>query len=189
MSGYGLQARPLSGMIVHPQARQSTFKMRFVPLFLSFLATACAVAPQIQPETRAVRVTYLDHKSGNKIGLFNESNIDKTNYYAQMRKDASYKVVSDLHMGALMLQLRELNYFNDAAPNNQRVRGARSTIQIAIEGQTWTLAYVSGGTQEQLLQIQDCRSAIRAIYDANQSFQRVENSEGADYFKETPTRS
>jgi len=188
MSGYDLQVRLLSEMIVRLLTSHSTIKMRFVPLFLSFLAMACAVAPKIQPETRAVRVTYVDHKSGNKIGLFNESNVDKTNYYAQMRRDASYKVVSDLHMGALIFQLRELHFFEDAAPNAQRVRGARSTIQIAIEGRTWTLAYVSGGSQEKLLQLQDCTSAVRAIYDANQSFQNVENNDGADYFKDATGR-
>jgi len=51
-------------------------------------------------------------------------------------------------------------------------------------GRTWTLAFSTLDGMDRQKLVQDCRNAVRAIYDANQSFQVVDNQKGAGFFLE-----
>jgi hypothetical protein len=159
----------------------------YLSVFL-LLAAGCGSALvssySIQPETSPSKVTLKDHRTGTTIGLLNESHTSKDAFYSESRRDADYKVVSDLQMGALMLQLEKNGLFREAVDGAVRVPGARTSILVNRGGRTWTLAFntLDGADRQQL--VQDCRNAVRAIYDANQSFQVVDNQKGAGFFLE-----
>ena len=177
--------------------------MKFVPLLLLLAAPSCAATsgdyspPQtsgqleraaaeqgIFPELRPTRVTFVDHSSGLKIGLLNNSAVDKSDYYSQQRKTADYKVIPDLDMGALIAQFKALGFFTSASTSSRRVRGARRTIQVEQDGQYFTLAYISGGTKDQYDQALNCSLAVQSLYNAHDSYQRVDNQSGPGFFKE-----
>ena len=152
------------------------------------LAAGCGSALvsnySIQPETSPSQVTLKDHRTGATIGVLNESHTSKDAFYSESRRDADFKVVSDLQMGALMLQLEENGLFREAVDGAVLVPGARTSILVNRGGRTWTLAFSTrDGTDRQQL-VQGCRNAVRAIYDANQSFQVVNNQKGAGFFLE-----
>ncbi|MCH2111818.1 MAG: hypothetical protein MK213_03085 [Planctomycetes bacterium] len=138
----------------------------------------------IFPEIRATRVTFVDHKTGSKVGLFNEALTSKAEYYSKVRNTATYKVVPNLDMGALLKQLDELDFFQKAERNSRRVRGARMTIQIERDGDFWTMAYVSGGTEDDFLRVQQCSIAVQALYNAHASYQQIDNERGVEFFQD-----
>ncbi len=179
-----------SWMIVRPQPDCSTFMRPF--LLLTALLSACAgpslpeealASRGILPENRPVRVTLLDHRAGTKVGLFNESMVSKTERYSVLRREATYKVIPDLDMGVLLKQLEQFDFFEDAIPSANRVRGARITLQVSRADQVWTLAFVQGDPAEKLRTLQDCRLAVLVLYDRTLGLQVIENKQGADIFK------
>ena len=138
----------------------------------------------IQPETSPSQVTLKDHRTGTTIGVLNESHTSKDTFYSESRQGADFKVVSNIQMGALMLQLEENGLFREAVDGAVRVPGARTSILVNRGDRAWTLAFSTlDGTDRQQL-VQGCRNAVRAIYDANQSFQVVNNQKGAGFFLE-----
>ncbi len=138
----------------------------------------------IYPEYRPTRVTFVDHKSGVKVGLLNEATTEKSSYYSEMRRDAAYKVVPDLDMGVLMKQLEDFGLFQDAIPSGGRVRGARMTVQVDRGGQLYTLAYASKDAADRRQQVMDCSLAVQAIYNNHSSYQQIDNPQGAEIFRE-----
>ena len=141
-------------------------------------------AEGIYPEARPSRVTFYDHRSGVRIGLINESNVDKATYYSENRADLTYKVIPDLDMGALMKQLDEFGFFEEASLSSSRIPGARTTVQADRGGSVHTLAYATGDDATRHELVQSCATAVQAMYNAHQAFQIVENPEGARYFEE-----
>ena len=157
-------------------------------LTLLSLITGCG-APilsnfEIQPETSPCQITLKDHRTGATIGVLNESHTSKDAFYSESRQGATFKVVDDLQMGALLLQLEESGLFQEATKGTVRVPGARTSILVERNGQFWTLAYSTFDGEERQNLVQNCRNAVRAIYDANLSFQVVDNEKGAGFFLE-----
>ncbi len=145
----------------------------------------------IYPEHRATRVTLKDHRSGVTIGLLNESHTAKADYYSREARAPTYKVVPDLDMGALLKQLEEFGFFEDARPGSARVPGARVTVQVERGGQTWTLAWTSADVEtrpERVEQVRHCGQAIQAVYNVHPAFQLIDNDQGARFFEEEQQR-
>lgn len=184
--------------------------MRILPLFILLLLSACAgstprradldadqdgpdavaqleaeLASQgIYPEHSPTRVTFVDHKSGVKVGLLNEATTDRSSYYSEARLDAAYKVVPDLDMGVLLKQLGDFGLFQDALQSDGRVRGARMTVQVDRGGRLYTLAYVAKDTADRRQQVLDCSLAIQALYNNHSAYQQIKNDQGAAIFQE-----
>ena len=138
----------------------------------------------IYPEHRPSRVTLKDHRSGVTIGLLNEALTNTSAYYSTPRAQLVYKVIPDLDMGALLKQLEEFGFFQAAFPNEARVPGARSTVQVERAGQTFTLAYTTESDQKLVDRVINCSSAIQYVYNEHQAFQVIENPQGMQYFEE-----
>lgn len=147
-----------------------------------------AKAAGITPERLPSRVSLKDHRTGVTIGLLNESKTDQADFYSQVRSAPTYKVVPDLDMGALMAQLKDFGYFNAASSSTARVPGARITVQVERGGLTRTLAYTTESNAERVQLVQDCSTAIRAIYNLHQAYQVIDNPKGTDYFEEEAAR-
>ena len=146
--------------------------------------TRAAAAQGIYPELSPTRVTFVDNTTGLKIGLLNAASVEKADYYSEQRRNADYKIIPNLDMGALLKQFEELDFFTTANRSSRRIRGARKTIQVQKGTQFYTLGYVSGGTKKQYDQLFNCSLAVQSVYNVHDSYQRVDNKSGTEFFKE-----
>ncbi len=174
---------------------------RFLPLLL--LTAACAGAPGtdvsppgtagsspsaeatpegVRPETRPTRVTLKDHRTGATVGLLNQQMTSESEFYSQLRKNPTYKVIPDLEMGALLRQMEAFGFFGAARPGADRIPGARVTVQVERGGQVSTLAWAPGDSEERIKMVQDCSLAVRTLYNVHHAFQVVDNPQGEGFF-------
>ena len=123
------------------------------------------------------------HRSGQTIGLYNESYVSQSDYYSQQRRSASYKVVEDINMGALLKQLDDFGYFDEASDGVVRPGGGKSiTVLIRQPDQAWTFSWGPADGAEDQEFAYKCADAVRAIYNTTTSLQLIENAEGAAFF-------
>ncbi len=156
-------------------------------LFSSLLLAACGT-PQIRPVADATKVVLKDHRTGNTLGVFNEAYIGKSDYYSETRVSAAFKVIPDEHMGALLEQLEDFDYFAQAEPSLQRTPGARTTLMVTRGDQSWNLAWTPRDSEAIIQTAQECNAAFFAIYNATFSYQVIENSEGNNIFEKEENR-
>jgi hypothetical protein len=158
--------------------------MRILPMFLLLaLIGACSSSPPIVPETQPCKVTLKDYRSSTTLFLINESHTPLTEYYSQTRLDAATKVIPDLDMGALILQLEEFGFFEVADVGLRRTPGARSTLLIERGGLNYSLSQLSSNSQDVSQKIENCNRAFRAMYDSHFSMQLIDNKQGKGLFE------
>lgn len=145
-------------------------------------------AEGIYPETNPTQITVKYHRSGLTIGLYNESYISQSDYYKQKRSSASYKVVSDIKMGALLKALDDIDFFDDAISGRKRYVGASVSIIMRRGTESYSLAW-GPNVNTDLHEVTNMSAdSIRLMYDTTQSIQLIENSSGSDFFQEESNR-
>jgi len=142
----------------------------------------------IHPEEKPCQVTVKDHRSGTTIGLYNEGYIDQSTYYTKSRAAASYKVVPNIDMGALLKALDDQGYFDEAMPGIKKVRGAFISVVVRRGSESWTLAWgeVMGDTNKALTY--SCMDSVRVMFDTRLAIQVVNNPDGSDFFEKERNR-
>jgi hypothetical protein len=142
----------------------------------------------IYPETQPCQVTVKDHRSGVTIGLYNEGYIDQSTYYTKARASASYKVVPNINMGALLKSLEDQGYFEEAMPGLKKVRGAFLSIIVRRGKESWTLSWgqVMGDKNKELAH--SCSDSVRVMFDTQLSIQVVHNPDGSNFFEKERNR-
>ncbi len=139
-------------------------------------------AKGIYPETQPTQVTVKYHRSGTTIGLYNEANVSQSEYYTTTRTSASYKVIPNIEMGALLKALDDLGYYQEALTGIKRVAGASLSIVVRRGQDAWTLSWGPAmGTDNNEL-AQNCADAVRIIFDTTRAVQVVDNPSGTDFF-------
>jgi len=150
---------------------------------LATLLGACGSTPPITPEIQPCKVTLKDYRANLDLFLINEAHTSKSDYYSQVRNNASTKVIPDLDMGALMLQLDEFGFFEVAETGFRRTPGARSTLMVERGGLKYSLSQVLDRDASVIKKIENCNQAFRAMYDAHYSMQVIHNNQGKELFE------
>ena len=159
--------------------------MRILPMFLLVaLLGACSSTPPITPETSPCKLTLKDYRTNLDLFLINESHTSKSDYYSQVRGNASTKVIPDLDMGALILQLEEFGFFEIADAGFRRTPGARSTLMVERGGLKYSLRQHRDREPSVSAKIENCNQAFRAMYDAHYSMQVIHNNQGKELFEQ-----
>lgn len=159
--------------------------MRILTMFLlAAVIGACGSTPPIVPETQPCQVSFKDYRTGLDFFLINESHTSKTEYYSQVRRDAKTKVIPDLDMGALILQLEDFGFFEIAEAGHRRTAGARSTLLVDRGGLKYSLSQHRDREPSVSAQIEKCNQAFRAMYDAHYSMQVIHNNQGKELFED-----
>ena len=142
----------------------------------------------IYPETKPCQVTVKDHRSGVTIGLYNEAYIDQSTYYTKSRASASYKVVPNVNMGALLKSLEDQGYFEEAMTGIKKVRGAFISVVVRRGSESWTLSWgeVMGNEKKELTYAS--MDSVRVMFDTQLSIQVVENPDGSNFFEKERNR-
>ncbi|MFT7516267.1 MAG: hypothetical protein ACI84O_000040 [Myxococcota bacterium] len=142
----------------------------------------------VYPETNPTQVTVKYHRSGLTVGLYNESYISRSDYYKQKRASASYKVVPDIKMGALLKALDDIGFFDSAIAGRKRYVGASVSIIVRRGTESYSLAW-GPKVNTDLHEVTNMSAdSIRVMYDTTQSIQLIENSSGSDFFQEESNR-
>ena len=162
--------------------------MRFLTLFPLLLLLGACGSPQARPESGPSKVVLKDHRTGTTIGVYNEAFVSKTDYYSQSRSSADFKVIPDAHMGALLEQLKQFDYFSTALPEVSRTPGARTTLIVERNGESWNLAWTVMDQENRIFIAQQCNSAFFAVYNATFSYQIIDNPAGRNIFEEEDLR-
>ena len=162
--------------------------MRFLTIFPLILLLGACGAPQVRPESGPSKVVLKDHRTGTTVGVYNEAYVSKTDYYSQSRSTADFKVIPDDHMGALLEQLEQFNFFTTAQPKVGRTPGARTTLIVERNGESWNLAWTAMDQTNQIALAQQCNAAFFAVYNATFSYQIIENPAGKNIFEEEDLR-
>jgi hypothetical protein len=158
--------------------------MRILPMFLLVtLLGACGSTPSIIPETLPCKVAFKDYVSQLDLFLINEAHTSKSEYYSQVRNNADTKVIPDLHMGALMLQLEDFGFFELAVTGFRRTPGARSTLMVERGGLKYSLSQLLDRDPDEIRQIENCNRAFRAMFDSHTSMQVIQNNQGKELFE------
>lgn len=158
--------------------------MRILTSFLLIaLIGACGSTPPITPETQPCKVTLKDYVSNFDLFLINEAHTSKSEYYSQVRNNAATKVIPDLDMGALMLQLEDFGFFEIAQTGFRRTPGARTTLMVERGGLKYSLSQSLERDADVIVQIENCNQAFRAMYDAHYSMQVIHNNQGKELFE------
>lgn len=153
----------------------------------------------IFPETTPARVMIKYYNTGQTIGLYNESYVGQSEYYSQQRANADYKVIRDIDMGALLKQLDDFGYFEDATPGIIRAGGSSLTLLVQRGVDAWTVhlpRYVGRADDDaaqaaykgEMEFAYKCADAVRAIYNTTRSLQLINNDQGAAFFENEAQR-
>jgi hypothetical protein len=156
-------------------------------------------AQGIYPETTPARVMIKYYNTGQTIGLYNESYIGQSEYYSTKRANADYKVIRDIDMGALLKQLDDFGYFDEAAPGIVRAGGSSLTLLVQRGVDAWTVhlpRYVGRADDEtaqaahkdKMEFAYKCADAVRAIYNTTRALQLINNEQGAKFFENEAQR-
>jgi|FLOH01.1.fsa_nt_gi hypothetical protein len=137
----------------------------------------------IYPENQPCQVTVKDHRSGVTIGLYNEGYIDQSTYYTESRASASYKVVPNLKMGALLKALEDQGYFEAALPGIKKVRGAFVSIVVRRGADSWTLSWGEALGDKNKEVTYRSMDSVRVVFDTQLSIQVVNNPNGSNFFE------
>ena len=142
----------------------------------------------IYPELTPCQVTVKDHRSGVTIGLYNEAYVDQSTYYKESRQSASYKVIPNIKMGALLKSLEDQGYFEEAAEGGVRMRGSFLSVFVRRGNDKWTLNWgqVMGDENKELTYA--CSDSVRVVYDTHLSIQVVDNPDASDFFEKERDR-
>lgn len=162
--------------------------MRFLSVYALFIILNACNSPQVTPESGPTKIILKDHRTGTTIGVYNESFVSKTDYYSQSRSSADFKVIPNEHMGALLQQLERSNYFEKAENGIRRTPGARTTLIVDRNGNSWNLAWTPTDAEQKIALAQECNAAFFAIYNANFSYQIIDNSSGKNIFEDEEVR-
>lgn len=142
----------------------------------------------IYPEERPTQVTVKYHRAGTTIGLYNEANVSKTDYYTTARSSAAYKVVPNIKMGALLKALDDLGYYDEAMDGIKRVAGASLSVVVRRGDESFTLSWGESMGKENHELTHLCADAVRVMFDTTLSVQVVDNPEGTDFFQKERDR-
>jgi len=137
----------------------------------------------IYPMNDATQVTVYYHRSGVTIGLYNEANVSQADYYTTQRSAASYKVVSNIKMGALLKALKDLGYYEEALPEVKRTAGASLSVVVLSGDERHTLSWGQSMGEKNNELTQNCADAVRVMFDTTMAVQVVENPDGTDFFQ------
>ena len=142
----------------------------------------------IYPELIPCQVTVRDHRSGVIIGLYNEAYIDQSTYYKESRPSASYKVIPNIKMGALLKSLEDQGYFEEAASGGVKMRGAFLSVFVRRGNEKWTLNWgqVMGDEKKDLTY--SCSDSVRVVFDTQLSIQVVDNPDRSNFFEKERDR-
>lgn len=159
--------------------------MRFLPLLLLLGALgACGAAPTIVPEERPTQVTFRDYRTQTDLALVNEAQTSAVDFYSQARDNATTKVVPNLDMGALMMQLEDFGFFDQATLGARRVPGARTILVVERDGQSYSLALTREGDVGRQNLANNCNGAFLMVYNNHRSMQLIENDDGRALFED-----
>ncbi len=151
-----------------------------LPLLLATFA--CSSVPDIQAETRPTKITLKDNRTGLNFFLVNESHTSRSEYYSQVRNSAELKVIPDLKMGALLLQLEDFAFFSVAEPAMRRTPSAKTTLMIQRGDENWSLSYRTADEASHIRLAERCNAAFFALYNSQVSLQLIENPDGKALF-------
>ncbi|MCP4094304.1 MAG: hypothetical protein GY747_12730 [Planctomycetes bacterium] len=145
-------------------------------------------AKGIYPELVPCQITVKDHRSGVTIGLYNEAYVDQSTYYKESRPSASYKVIPNIKMGALLKSLDDQGYFEEAASGSVKMRGAFLSVFVRRGNEKWTLNWgqVLGDENKELTY--SCSDSVRVVFDTQLSIQVVDNPDASDFFEKERNR-
>jgi hypothetical protein len=151
---------------------------------LLITSASCSSGPTIIPETQPTKVTLKDYRTGMDLFLVNEAHTDLSDYYSTKRANASTKIIKDLEMGALMMQLEDFEYFQAADASFRRTPGARTTLMVDRGGQKYSLSMRAQDSGSDIQYAEKCNAAFRAIYNAAFSMQLIDNPGGRNIFED-----
>lgn len=137
----------------------------------------------IFPENDPTQVTVKYHRSGVTIGLYNEANVTQADYYTTARNAASYKVVSNIKMGALLKALEDLGYYEEAYPDFKRTPGSSLSVVVLSGDTKHTLSWGQSMGEKNNELTQNCADAVRVMFDTTMAVQVVDNPDGTDFFQ------
>jgi hypothetical protein len=159
--------------------------MRILLLTTLLLASvSCSSNPTIIPETQPTKVSLKNYGTGEDFFLVNEAHTNLSDYYSTMRNDADTKVIRNIEMGALMMQLEDFDFFKVADASFRRTPGARTTLMVDRGGNKYSLSMSARDTGSEIQYAEKCNSAFRAVYNANVSMQLINNPGGTNIFEE-----
>lgn len=147
-------------------------------------APSCSSGPNIQPEERPTVIHLKDHRNGMDLFLANEAHTSRVDYYSEARTSADMKIVPNLNMGALMQALNDYGYFTAADAGHRRVPGARTTLLVQVGQEKYTLAMTTDSAPSDIQRAIDCNTAFRALYNAEFSWQTIDNPDGRSIFED-----
>lgn len=137
----------------------------------------------IHPMEDPTQVTVKYHRSGVTIGLYNEANVSQADYYTTTRHSASYKVVSNIKMGALLKALDDLGFYAEAYPDVKRAPGASLSVVVLSGNTKHTLSWGQSMGEKNNELTQNCADAVRVMFDTTMAVQVVDNPDGTDFFQ------
>lgn len=137
----------------------------------------------IFPMEDPTQVTVKYHRSGVTIGLYNEANVTQADYYTTTRNSASYKVVSNIKMGALLKALEDLGFYEEAYPDVKRAPGASLSVVVLSGTNKHTLSWGQSMGEKNNELTQNCADSVRVMFDTTMAVQVVENPDGTDFFQ------
>ena len=157
--------------------------MRIISLFLLLnLIGSCTELATIIPEINPCKVTLKDYRSNTNLFLVNDAHTDLAEYYSKARKEASLKIIDNMKMGALMLQLEDYGFFESATPALRRTPGARTTLMVERGGLNYSLSMTTKDIDSVEL-AKKCNQAFTAVYDSEFSMQLIDNEKGRAFFE------
>ena len=137
----------------------------------------------IYPENRPTQVTVKYHRAGTTIGLYNDANVSQTDYYTTARTSATYKVIPNIEMGALLKALDDLGFYDEAVDGIKSIGGASVTVVVRRGTESHSLSWGAVMGKKNNALTQTCADAVRVIFDTTLAVQVLDNPDGTDFFQ------
>ncbi|PCJ53381.1 MAG: hypothetical protein COA70_08765 [Planctomycetota bacterium] len=142
----------------------------------------------IYPETKPTQVTVKYHRAGTTIGLYNDANVSQTDYYTTARSSATYKVIPNIEMGALLKALDDLGFYDEGVDGIKSVGGASVTVVVRRGTESHSLSWGAVMGKKNHVLTQTCANAVRVIFDTTLAVQVLDNPGGTDFFQNERNR-
>lgn len=166
---------------MHPSPR---LRAAVLPVLLATLAAACASGRSAESASaatpgRALRVRWLDHRTGLSLVLVNQSHTDRADLYSKKVRlqDAQTKVTTDEVLEEALRFFREQG-FDELARPGAAIAGGAATQTLEIETPAGlSHADLAPGTPASDAKVfRTCRDNFTALYNSVYQLQAVDRA-------------
>lgn len=173
---------------------RTRFLLPVLALVAFFAGCASSGGSSARADGRALRVTFVDYRTSQRLELVNEAHTSRLEQYSEIRNDAMRKVQSDEVMGALVDYLYDEGFAERATPGPMTPGGGGRLLWgleiVEGDGEPSHVTETKGLTAAEKQDLRQLSFAFLSTYNATYGAQAVEVQAGQSPFKapERPTR-